>query len=327
MMDRTKDLAYYVDAVRRRAPAVVGALVAAAALTLGLILLQPQRYRATADVVVPIASPGGSAIAAVGQSVSDFEGAVRSDVVAKRVSSETGVPQQQVADRIDTEQLFGGTVVEVTYTADDAFVAEDAVGVVSREALVLLLQARLAPFEQELALAERDANAAANAYQDFLIANELVEPEQFFRDQQARLRVLRDRADGLRAEGNDERADEIDALIQSRTELLAPIQVEYLTTREDRARAGVRLGQARASFGAAQAAVKAAEEQRGSVTVSNAVPVSKTAQLFRQLLIAVVVAAVLAIGVIVLLELIPPASDGVPSSAEATAPLPERSRV
>lgn len=277
-------------------------MAVAACVAVVIFLVQPRRYRATADVVVPVPTETGSLIAAVGQSVSDFEGALRSSVVAQRVSAETGVPAEGVAGGLESEQLSGGTVVEVGYTADDPDVAEAVAASASREALGLLLRGQLAPFEQQRELAEEALARASQAYEGFLKESGLLNPDQFFRIQTLRLIDLQDRAGRARNDGDEEAAEELDARFLQLQLRLAPMQVEFTTLREALTRAASALTNAEASYAVANAALEAAEEGT-SVQGSEAVALPRAAQLLRQLLVIVVLATALAIALIVLMEL------------------------
>jgi hypothetical protein len=289
--------------VRRRVAVVGLAAAAAAVLTLIVTSFTPQQYRGTADVVVPLPSQFGSPIAAVGQSVSDFEGALRSDVVAARVARDVDVPRDEVASGLSSEQLASGTIVEVTYVADDPGIASSVAGTASREALVFLLEARLAPQAEELSLAQDAARRADDAYAAFIESEGLLNPAGYFRDQAGRLQRLQDQADAARTSGDDQTAEELEARIDARQRELTPLLLEYTTLTTARQQSQSRFAETKASFDVADAAVEAAKND-GNVEVLDAVPVSRVAQLLRRLLVAIVVATALAIASIVLLALL-----------------------
>jgi hypothetical protein len=258
-----------------------------------------------ADVVVPVPALAGSRIAAVSQSVSDFEAALRSTVVAQRVSAETGLPVIAIEDGLESQQLLGGSLVEVRYTSSDFETARHVVSAASSEALALLLQGQRAPVEVLKRGAQAGLDRANEAYAEFLTTNDLLDPALYFKVQSKRLIDLQDEANRLRAEGKEVRAEEIEADIERRQDNLVPLQLDYTLLQESRATAIQAQAEANAAFAAADAAVEAAREG-GSVRLSDPVPIPRATQMFRRLLIAVVVATALTIGLVILLELAPP---------------------
>jgi capsular polysaccharide biosynthesis protein len=297
------DSAYLFRATRRRAPAIAIAAVAAAILTAVLTLATPQQYRGTADVVVPLPPAATSPIAAVSQAVSDFDAALRSEVVAARVAREADLSRGEVSGKVSAEQLAGGTIVEVTYVSDDPATAETVAGSASREAPVFLLEARLAPIAQQRQLAEDDAAAASDAYVGFLQREGIVSPEDFFRDQEGRVRRLNDEAAAAEAGGDIERAELLQARAEDRAADLAPIKDEYETIKATRVQAEARVAPAKDASNVAEAAVDAARDG-GGVEVLDAVAIARSSQLARRLLVAVVVATALAIAAVVLMALL-----------------------
>ncbi len=285
---------------KRRASLIAIAAVSAAVLTAVLTLATPQQYRGTADVVVPLPADATSPIAAVGQAVSDFDSALRSEVVAARVAREANLSRGDVSGKLSADQLAAGTIVEVTYLSHDPATAETVAGSASREALVFLLEARLAPIAEQLQLAQGDVAAASNAYVGFLQREGIVSPEDFFRDQEARVRRLNDEAAQAESEGDIERAGLLQARADDRAAELAPIKDEYETIRASRIQADARVAAAKDASTVAEAAVESARDG-GGVEVLDAVAVARSTQLARRLLAAVVVATGLAIGAVVLL--------------------------
>jgi hypothetical protein len=297
------ELERYFDAIRRQRKLVLTAVVAAAIITLIMFLLQPRQYRATAAVVVPVPAEVGSRIAAVGQSVSDFEGALRSGVVAQRTSRVTGEPSVRILSALDTQQLFGGSLVEVAYTTSDPEIAEDVAELASRQALVVLLTAQLAPFEEARQSAQETAQNFQRDYEEFLERTGMVNPDQYFEKQQNRLIRLTDEIGLAEAQGDEELAERLTEQLENKQAAITPLRVEWTTLEEGRTRAALILSEVESAYSTANASLEAAREGR-SVDVSDATAIPRAAQLLRQLLVVVVLSTALAIGLIVLLELV-----------------------
>lgn len=251
---------------------------------------------------MPVPEITGSRIAAVSQNVSDFEGALRSNVVAQRVASETGLPAQRIQSGVGTEQLAAGAVVEVSFTSSDRFAARAVVDAVSTQALRVLMEAKLAPIEQAHTRAVTALETVRQEYQDFLTENEISDPDEFFAQQ---ARIAQDYLEAIQAaeaEGNTDRATELRAERAGFMAGLAPLQVEYRVLQQTLTSAVQFEREANAQLVSAEAAVEAVQDE-GTVPVSDPVPVPRLGLILRRLLVAVVVATSLGIGLVILLEL------------------------
>jgi uncharacterized protein involved in exopolysaccharide biosynthesis len=296
------DIARHVAAVAKRGSLIAVIAGVAGAITVAIAVLQPQLYRATADVVVPVPETSTSRIAAVSQTVSDFQGAIRSSVVAQRVANQTGVPAGAVLSRLRTEQLAGGAVVEVTFASSDRFTAREVVDAASTEALSILMQGQLAPVTRLHENAEASVERVSQEYQLFLTSNDLVDPERYFAEQTKRTNDMIDQINGLRSEGKLDEADQLQADLDTRVANLAPLQVQYRVLQQTLTGAVTAEREASSRLVSAQAAVEAVDDP-ATVPVSDPVAVSRLGQILRRLLVAVVVATALGIGLVILLEL------------------------
>jgi hypothetical protein len=294
-------------AVVRRTRLIGTIVVVSILVALVLFFIEPSRYRATADVVVSVQStPTGSRIAAVEQAVSDFEGALRSSIVAQRVAAATGVPMQEIAGHFDTKQLFGSAVVEISYVATDPDAGEQVVAAASREALVVLLSAQLGPVAQLRDLAQTAADHANDDYVAFLGDAGVLVPQAVFESKTRRMIDLDDAINGALAEGDEERAADLQEQLDRLREIWTPLVGEYESLQQARLRAFQSRAEAESAYTSATAALDAAREG-ASTTVAAAVPMPRVPQLVRRLLTVVVVATALAIAMIIALELLLPA--------------------
>ncbi len=85
------EIADYIRLVLRRTKVVAAIVATAAVLVTLLFLFRPATYSATATVVVPTPTNSSSLIAAVSQSISDFQAALSTDRVAERTAAEVGI--------------------------------------------------------------------------------------------------------------------------------------------------------------------------------------------------------------------------------------------
>ncbi len=232
---------------------------------------------------------------------------------------------------LEPTRVSDSGVVEVRFTYGDADLAEDTVETAAREALVLLLRSRLQPFEAQLAFAR---DRAESAQQDLLAFQEetgYLEPELVFQREASRMEDLRDRIGVARAEGDDERAEELQARLDEKAAKLIPERAEYETIATAQRRAQEALTTAEIAYDGAASALSSVEDDlspEGSVISSTAAArVSRTQTFIRMLVPTVVFATILAIVFVVLLELIP----GRPASSWARLrrrlPVEDRSSV
>jgi hypothetical protein len=293
-------------AVVRRTRLIGTIVVVSILVALVLFFIEPSRYRAAADVVVSVQStPTGSRIAAVEQAVSDFEGALRSSIVAQRVAAATGVPMEEIGGHFDTKQLFGSAVVEVSYVATDPDAGEQVVAAASREALVVLLTAQLGPVAQLRDIAQATSVRLNDQYVAFLNEAEVLVPQAVFESKTRRMIDLEDAISGALAEGDQERADRLQEQLDRVREHWTPLVGEYEALQQARLRANQNSAAAESAYTTATAALEAAREG-SSTTVASAVPMPRVPQLVRRLLTVVVLATGLAIAMIIALELLLP---------------------
>jgi hypothetical protein len=306
---------------------VVAVIAVAAGLVASLVSLvfRPQRYAATATVIVPAPSDGGSIIPATAQAVADLQAVVGTSALADEVAGKVGLAPDEVAGALDTRRVGGSAVVEIRAEARSASMAEAIAVEAGRSALALLAEATVVPFEQRLQLAEQAYREATDAIQGFLERFGHVLPQNEFERIGAELSDLRVRADEARAEGDADRAAVLEARIAALTKQWSPLIVEWQTLNAARTRAQRQLEVAQLDFAAVRSELAAATSGTGSVIGSRAVPVSRARILLRSVLPIVVYATVLGILLVVGLELARPSSGrGTPTEAAVVPPSERR---
>ena len=128
-------------------------------------------------------------------------------------------------------------VVEVRFTHSDPEVAEEAVVAAAREALVLLLRSRLQPFDAQLAFVRDRAESAQEAMVAFQEETGYLDPGLVFQREAGNMEDLRNRISVARTEGDDERAEELQARLDEKAAKLIPEQAEYETIKAAQRRA------------------------------------------------------------------------------------------
>lgn len=283
----------------------VVALVAAGALlvsSLVYLVFRPRAYVATAAVVVPV-PPTAAVIPATTQAVADLVSVVDSRVLAARVAARLRLDAGEVLGSLDAGRVGAGGLVEVRFEHRDPTIAERGAVEAAREALTMLAQARLAPYEERLRLAEEGYDEATSAVRAFLVRFGSIQPQADFDRVSALIGDLRERADAARNEGDVERAEELEGRIGTLTERWAPLVVEWQELSATRSRAQRQLESAQSEYAVVRAVLSAAATGTDPVMGSPAVAVGRGRAFIRSVLPIVVLATALAILLVVGVEL------------------------
>jgi hypothetical protein len=296
----------YVKALEGKGRIVAAVAILAGFLAAVIFIFEPQPYHATASVPLPVPpSTTTSALAAVSEAYADFSGAVTTDVVAQRAAATVGVPVSEVKGHVEVTRLAGGNVAEVTYTGTDRDHASQIAAEAAKEALALIVSARLAPLEQQLTLAQQAVDEANNEFEQFS-ATEGVYTENYFAKQQLAIDDLRNRLGNARTNGQTQVANDLQAQFDAKNAKVGAQLAEYnrLTTTRN---------SANEAYGTAQQAELAEKGLLTSIQQGDQIPVSdpsgssRLTGLIKAVVPAVVVATGLAIALIVLLEVVGPA--------------------
>jgi capsular polysaccharide biosynthesis protein len=136
------DIQDYVYAIRRRLWLPIALPLVAALLTAGFIYIQPERYQATATVVVPALSAKGYSTSAVTQYVSTFKDVLVSAQVVDPINLRLGERKSDlVAGLSASTATASSNIIQVTYTGPN----KKTVQPVAYNAAVFAMDALLAP--------------------------------------------------------------------------------------------------------------------------------------------------------------------------------------
>jgi hypothetical protein len=294
----------WIRAIGARLALIGVVAIAAALLAATLALFQPQQYRATGTLALPGVPTSGPATAAVAQQMANFEGAVTSDGVLDAVAQTTGVPRDAL-NTVTVVRSGSSNILEVRFVGRDRDQARDVVVAAARQGLVL--QANT-----DLAFAQADVTAANDGYEVALAAFlESAEANNaFFPD--SKLNELNTDLIDAEADGSDARIASLEAEIQAvqetqRLKNAADGALTNLTVANDRLRV-------------AQGRVIAAETL--PVNVGEVVALSKLQSMVKQGAYAAVFGAALAVGFVIIVELLRSGT----GSSRPSLPRPTRQR-
>jgi hypothetical protein len=306
-----------------RALAGKGRIVAAVAILAGFLaavifIFEPQPYRATASVPLPVPpSTTTSALAAVSEAYADFSGAITTDVVAQRAAADAGVPVGAVKGHVDVTRLAGGSVAEVMYEGTDRDHASAIAKAASQEALALVISARLAPLDQQLQLAQAAYDDANSQYQQFVSDTLILNPTKYFNTWQQRFISLSDQIGHLQAIGDDARAAQLQDRLDTKKAQVSQQAADYnriVALRDSSKESLATASQAEQ----AEKGLLLSVQQGEQIAASDPTGSSRLTGLIKAVVPAVVVATGLAIALIVLLEVVGPAR--VPSRRRPARP-------
>jgi Chain length determinant protein len=307
--DRGKPLEIkeYVGALAGRGRIVAAVAIVVGFLAVVLFILQPQRYKATATVVIPTpASTTTSAIAAVSQSYADFSGALSSQEVAEKTATAIGVPVSDVKGHLSSSRLAGSRLAEVTYTGTNRDQAPRIAQAASQAALEIVASADLAALDQQQQLAKKDLDDVTAELQQFIQDTGVADPgDPIIHAQKARIVALGNKVGAATAAGDDTGA----TAWQAKQDAL---QAKVAQELADLSRITTLRQTALESYSAAQAAFLTQQGLVNSMNTGSQVSVSdptgapRLAGLIKSVVPAVVVASGLAIAMIVLFEVVGP---------------------
>jgi hypothetical protein len=297
----------YVGALAGKGRIVVAVAILAGFLAAVIFIFEPQPYRATASVPLPVPpSTTTSALAAVSEAYADFGGAVTTDVVAQRAAATAGVPVSEVRGHVEVSRLAGGSVAEVTYVGTDREHASQIASEASKEALALIVSARLAPLDQQLQLAQTAYDDANSQYQQFVSDTLILNPTKYFNTWQQRFISLSDQIGHLQASGEDAQAAQLQDRLDTKKAQISEQAADYnriIAVRDSSKEALAEANQAEQ----AEKGLLLAVQNGGQISVSDPAGSSRLTGLIKAVVPAVVVATGLAIALIVLLEVVGPA--------------------
>jgi hypothetical protein len=325
------EIAEYARLLARRSRIIVVAAIAAGVLATLVFVTRPRMYAASSTVVVPSPPTSTSLIASVAQSVSDFQAALSTTVVAERVASSVGITTSAVKSGLEPSRVSDSGLVEVRFEYPDPEIAEDVAFEASRQALILLLDSRLEPFESQLAIVRDQYEAAQAALLEFQEETGYVVPQEVFEQENREMQSLRDAIGAALADGNEELAAQLQERLDEKAERLVSESVEFSTLTSAQRRAEESFTATQIARDAAAASLESVEETEnpsaeGAISSTDAVGVGRLQTFLRTVVPAIVIATILAIVLVALLEIVPAGRSSNWARLKSRLPLEDRSR-
>ena len=322
------ELKDYLDIAKRRLNVLVLVPALALLLVAGTTLAKSTQYEATATVAAP-ALVGGinanqySGAAGLKTFVSNFSAAVTSPPIINEVSSQTKVGKARLRSGLSATEVGSSSLMEVHYTTPVRRTAGAVAEAAASETIQFL-------FRTQVTLAQRPVDAANKALADnetainnLIKATGLVIPDRDFDLKQQSVNALEQAATTAAANGQTSTATRIQATIdQKNAELatLAPQVQTYQTLIDKKNQLISTLNQANQSLQQAKAQFEAADPAH-VVTLGRTSKVSVIGELAQREAAAIAGALLLALGIVVLLELLGRREGATVASAPASPPV------
>jgi hypothetical protein len=313
------DIKDYLYAIRRRLWLPVTLAVLAALLTAGFIFIQPEKYQASATVIVPSLSGKGYSTSAVTQYVSTYKDVLISVPVVDQVNGQTGESKSDLLSGLTSSTgTASSNIILVTYTGPKKSTVQDVVRFAAIDALDAILAPQESAAVAETVNSEKALQLADQKIADYTSSIQVLFPDVEYKVKSQELSQLELQLGESRAAGNSPRIKFLGPEIARRQAALVTLasQVVVFQGLEDsRLSAQAVNNKAQVDLSAANAAV-ASDHDPSSVVVKSLGHVSRIPEMLRFGAVAAGVALLLALGYLVLMEFLAPAGSQLAKGAD-----------
>ena len=304
------EIADYLRVIWRRLWILVLVPLLAGGTVATLVLKAPAKYRATATVAAPalIGGPSNQYSGSNGPKafVANFAAAVTSSRILDRVAEETRVPEPRVSGGLVAAPIGDSSLIEVTYQTT----VRDEAGLVARAAAADTIGFL---FSTQVTLAEHTVSEAAKAVAEadgklnaFYQSTGMVLPDKAYEIKAQQLANLQQQQAQSQAEGLLTAAATLAATVrdkQAELQALGPKVAAYQSLLDRKRQASGQLDLMQQGLDQARAQYSAADPAE-VVTLGDTMQASRLMELMRKGLPAVGAGLFLAVGLVLLLELL-----------------------
>ncbi len=296
----------YLRAIRRWLWLPLIVPLVAAGIVGALLESQPSKYQADASVIVPAVSAKGFSTSAASQYVATFKDVLISQPILAKVSKKTGVPIKELTSGLSASTVTASSnIIHVVFVGTKGQNTTSVVHEATVAALDAVAQPQLVQAQNSVAAAQnqlQQANASITAYTS---ATGVILPQQQFNTQQQELNQLLLQLQQATLANDTARATALQGIIAQRQKQLTTLatQVTQFTDLSDAHQAAVSVRDKAAQELTSAQALLSANHNPATVAVQNVGRLSKLSDTLRFTAIAYAVALLLALGFILLLEL------------------------
>ena len=306
----------YLSIIRRRLWILVLVPVLAVGAVVAWELRRPPQYSATATVAAPAAVGGPSTnqysgVNAPRAFVADFSGAVTSPMIVNQVAEKTGAAPSVIKDGLEVSQIGSSSLVQLTYTGPRRDRVASVVNESAAATIRFLFQTQVTLAQKTVGEARKAVDRANAALASFYKQTGQVLPDEAYRIAAQQVADLQREQASARAGGETTKAASLQSTIDARkaeVAKLAPQVATYQGLVERRTQALSRLNVLEEGMERAQAQYSAADPE-AIVVVGQVQRASRLPALVRKAVPAAGAGLFLAVGIVLLLELLSRRSD------------------
>lgn len=307
----------YLLAIRRRLWLPIALPLVAALVTAGFIYIQPEKYQATATVIVPALSAKGYSTSAVVQYFSSFKDVLISAPVVSQVATETGESKSNIAAGLSASTATASSnIFQVTYVGPNKKNVVEVARIAAIDALDALMGPQVSAAEHQVANSRKALSDANQAIATFAVTpgpNGIpapgILPEDNYKFQAGALSQLEVNLQVANLTSNSRRSSPLAGIIATRTANLAALEAQvfvWKSLQQDQAAAQAENDKANVDLNAAKS-LYAADSDPSAVTAQFSGHVSRVPEIARAAGVAGGVALLLALAFIVFMEFLRPA--------------------
>ena len=305
------ELKDYLEIAKRRLPILIVVPVVALVLVAGATLIKPTQYQATATVAAPALVGGVNANQYSGANglksfVANFGAAITSPPIIDKVNAETGVSKSTLHSGLSASEVGSSSLMEVHYRTGNRRTAGTVAQSAASETIRFLFNTQVTLAQQPVTAAQKSLDSTDADIAALTTKTGLVEPDQDYQVQSQAIANLESSQAQAEANGQLSTAERLQAVISQRQTALAqmaPVVQQYQTMVDKKNQAVTTLNQAQQALNQAKAQYEAADPSR-VVTLGRTGKVSVLGPLAQQEAAALAGAVLLAVGIVVLLELL-----------------------
>jgi capsular polysaccharide biosynthesis protein len=305
------ELRDYLDILKRRKNILIAVPAIAALLVVGLIVVKPKQYQATATVAAPALVGGASANQYSGANgpksfVANFSAAVTSTPVVDQVAREAGVPNGRVKSGVSATEVGTSSIMQVVYKTPKRKEAFNVAQAAASDTILFLFKTQVQLAQQPVDSAKQALAGVEGQIADLGKSSGLIVPDKDYEVRAQAIASLQSAQAQAIANSQGTTAAHLQTQIdQMKTQLaaIAPQVQQYSALLTQRDAAVTQLNQAQQSLQQAQSQLQAADPKL-VVSVSKVHPVSVIGGVLQKGAVAVFAGLFLALGIIAGLELL-----------------------
>ena len=313
------DIKDYLYAIRRRLWLPIALAVVAALLTAAFIFVQPEKYQASATVIVPALSAKGYSTSAVTQYVSTYKDVLISVPVVDQVSGQTGEPKGDIAAGLTASTATSSSnIILVTYTGPNKSTVQDVVRFAAIDALDAILAPQVSAAVAETVSSQKALQVANQKIADFTTKTGVLFPDVDYKVLSQELSQLKVQLGEARFANDSKRIKGLTAFIaqrQAELVILASQVIEFQGLQEEQGSAQAVNNKAQVDLNAAYAAV-ASDHDATTVSVKGLGHISRIPEMLRFGAVAAGVALLLSLLYLALMEFLQPSGTALASGSD-----------